>query len=303
MESMLDNLNEAGRFDYYHNYQNYHNYGRDYGRDWPRANRGDNVTGCVKPGSYCSHFDVHNMNVKKVVPAVKEFREKLVKLSDLTALDASGSAFESDREDGTVYFKILEVPQDEISIDDPRLNLYNGFGAVYGPDRDSIVNDISANHPYGRDMEILFQIPREMHSGSLHEFRRASKGLTYDTIVRENPKVRDFLRRVLSVNAFNEFYGIGSQAEPVEIGSEAKKLVFAFWAIQKRVKATGLTDSVADPETIKRIRALLDSPEGKAAFGKYYAYARSFIYKNFPGIGVREALEILDECGMIYQRV
>jgi hypothetical protein len=142
-----------------------------------------------------------------------------------------------------------------------------------------------------------------MHSGSLSEFRRAGKSLDYDTIVKENPKVRYFLRRVLSEKSFNEFYGIGSRAETVEIGSDVKKLVFAFWAIQKKVKATGLTDSVADPETIKKIRALLDSPEGRSAFGKYYDYARSFIYKNFPGIGVREALEILDECGMIYQRV
>lgn len=294
MESMLENLNEASRFDHY---QNYHNYGMG----WPRANRGDNVTGCVKPGSYCSYFDVHNMSVKRVVPAVKEFQDKLSKLSDLTVLNDSGSAFRSEREDGTIYFKILEVPQEEIG-SDPRLNLYNGFGAVYGPDQDSIVNDSAANHPYGRDMEILFQIPREMHSGSLRDFRRAGKSLDYDTIVRENPKVRDFLRNVLSEKSFDEFYGIGSQAEPVEIRSDAKKLVFAFWAIQKKVKATGLTDSVADPETIKKIRALLDTPEGRAAFGKYYDYARSFIYKNFPGIGVREALEILDECGMIYER-
>lgn len=293
MESMYDNLNEASRFNYY----------PSYGRVWPRANRGDNVTGCLKAGSFCSHFDVHNMSVKKVVPAVKEFQAELAKLSDLTALNEDGSAFESDREGGTIYFKILEVPQDEISPDDPRLNLYNGFGAVYGPDKDSIVNDMSANHPYGRDMEILFQIPREMHSGSLHEFRRASKSLTYDTIIRDNPKVREFLRHVLSDRAFKEFYGIGTEEEPVEVGSDAKKLVFAFWAIQKKVKATGLTDSVADPETIKKIRALLDSPEGRAAFGKYYDYARSFIYKNFPGIGVREALEILDECGMIYHKV
>lgn len=291
MESMFENLSEASRFDYYHNY----------GGSWHRANRGDNVTGCVKPGSYCSHFDVHNMSVKKVVPAVKEFNDELAKLSDLTVLNEEGNAFESEREDRTIYFKILEVPQDEISPDDPRLNLYNGFGAVYGQDQDSIVNDRAANHPYGRDMEILFQIPREMHSGSLYEFRRASKSLTYDTIVRNNPKVRDFLSHVLSERAFNEFYGIGTE-EPVEVGSDAKKLVFAFWAIQKRVKATGLTDSAADPETIKKIRALLDSPKGKAAFGKYYDYARSFIYKNFPGIGIREALEILDECGMIYRR-
>lgn len=293
MESMYDNLNEAGRFDYYQNY----------GRVWPRANRGDNVTGCVKPGSYCSHIDVHNMSVKKVVPAVKEFQEKLAKLSDVTAMNEGGSAFESKREDGTIYFKILQVPQEEISPDDPRFNLYNGFGAVYGPDQDSIVNDRELNHPYGRDMEILFQIPREMHSGSLQEFRRAGKSLTYDTIVMDNPKVREFLRHVLSEKSFTEFYGISTQAEPVEVGSDAKKLVFAFWAIQKKVKATGLTDSVADPETIKKIRALLDSPEGKSAFGKYYSYARSFIYKNFPGMKVREALEILDECGMIYQKV
>lgn len=294
MESMFDNLNEAGRFNYYHNYS--------YGNGWHRANRGDNVSGCVKPGSFCSYFDVHNMSRRKIVPAVKEFQAELAKLSDLTALNEDGSAFESDREDGMIYFKILEVPQEEIG-SDPRLNLYNGFGAVYGPDKDSIVNDMSANHPYGRDMKILFQIPREMHSGSLHEFRRASKSLTYDTIIMDNQRVRDFLRRVLSDRAFKEFYGIGTEEEPVEVGSDAKKLVFAFWAIRKKVKATGLTDSVADPETVKKIRALLDSPDGKAAFGKYYAYARSFIYKNFPGMRVGEALEILDECGMIYQRV
>ena len=294
MESMFDNLNEAGRFNYYHNYS--------YGNGLHRANRGDNVTGCVKPGSFCSYFDVHNMSRRKIVPAVKEFQAELAKLSDLTALNEDGSAFESDREDGMIYFKILEVPQEEIG-SDPRLNLYNGFGAVYGPDKDSIVNDMSANHPYGRDMKILFQIPREMHSGSLHEFRRASKCLTYDTIIRDNQRVRDFLRRVLSEKSFNEFYGIETEAEPDKVGSDAKKLVFAFWAIQKKVKATGLTDSVADPETIKKIRALIDSPEGRAAFGKYYAYARSFIYKNFPGMRVGEALEILDECGMNYHRV
>ena len=117
MESMFENLSEASRFDYYHNY----------GGSWHRANRGDNVTGCVKPGSYCSHFDVHNMSVKKVVPAVKEFNDELAKLSDLTVLNEEGNAFESEREDRTIYFKILEVPQDEISPDDPRLNLYNGF--------------------------------------------------------------------------------------------------------------------------------------------------------------------------------
>lgn len=294
MESMFENLNEASRFDYYHNFT--------YGGGWPRANRGDNVPGCVKPGSFCSHIDLHNMSVKKVVPAVRELQEELAKLPDLTVLNNSGSAFESRREEGTIYFKILQVPQEEMSRDDPRLNLYNGFGAVYGTDRDSIVNDRAMNHPYGRDMEILFQIPGAMYSGSLHDFRRASNKLTYDMIVRDNLKIRDFLRRVLSKTSFDEFYGIKTQAEPIEVRSDAKKLVFAFWVIQKKIKATGHTDSVADLETIKKIRALLDSPEGKSAFGKYYSYARSFIYKNFPGMRVGEALDILEKSGIIYQR-
>lgn len=293
MESMYDNLNEAGRFNYYHNFT--------YGSDWHRGNRGDHVSGCTDPDSYCSSVDVHNMSTKKVVPAVRKFLDKLAKMPGLTVLNKSGSAFESKKEDGTVYFKILEVPQGEIR-PDSSWKLYDGFGVVSGPDQDSIVNDKEMNHPHGKDMEILFQIPDEMYSGSMYEFRKEGKNLTYDLIIKDNAKVRDFLGRVLSKAAFNKFYGIETPEEPVEVGSDAKKLVFAFWAIQKKVKATGLTDSVADPETIKKIRALLDTPEGKAAFGKYYAYARSFIYKNFPGVGVSEALEILDKCGIIYER-
>lgn len=293
MESMFDNLNEAGRFNYYHH--------SSYGSGWHRGNRGDHVSGSVDADSYCSAVDVHNMSSKRVVPAVKKFLDKLAKMPDLTVLNKCGSAFESRREDGTIYFKILEVPQGEIR-PDSTWKLYDGFGVVSGPDQDSIVNDREMNHPHGRDMEILFQIPEEMYSGDVSDFKREGQKLTYDMIIKDNPKVRDFLGRVLSKAAFNKFYGIETPAEPVEVGSDAKKLVFAFWAIQKKVKATGLTDSVADPETIKKIRALLDSPEGKAAFGKYYAYARSFIYKNFPGVGVSEALEILDKCGILYER-
>lgn len=293
MESMYDNLNEAGRFNYYHS--------SSYGRGWHRGNRGDHVSGCVDADDYCSSVDVHNMSSRKVVPAVKKFIDKLAKMPGLTVLNKSGSAFESKKEDGTIYFKILEVPQGEIS-QDSGWKLYDGFGVVSGPDQDTVVNDREMNHPHGKDMEILFQIPPEMYSSDVQEFKSEGQKLTYDLIIKDNPKVRDFLGRVLSNAAFNKFYGIETQAEPVEVGSDAKKLVFAFWAIQKKVKATGLTDSVADQETIKKIRALLDSPEGKAAFGKYYAYARSFIYKNFPGVGVSEALEILDKCGINYQR-
>lgn len=292
MESMFDNLNEAGRFNYYHNFT--------YGSGWHRGNRGDHVGGCTDPNSYCCAYDVHKMSVRKVVPPVKKFIARLAKMPDLTVLNKNGTAFESKREDGTIYFKILEVPQGEIR-PDSSWKLYNGFGAVSGPDQETIVNDREMNHPRGKDMEILFQIPDEMYSGSMYEFRKEAHNLTYDTIISENQKVRDFLGRVLSKAAFNKFYGIETPAEPVEVGSDAKKLVYAFWAIQKKVKATGLTDSVADPDTIKSIRALLDSPEGKAAFGKYYAYARSFIYKNFPGVRVSEALEILDKCGITYQ--
>lgn len=288
------------RWNYYYN--------QDYGSKWHRGNRGDHVTGCTDPDSYVCALDIHKMSTRKVVPAVRKLCERLAKMPDITVLNQDGTAFESTKGAEKHYFKFFEVLQKEWQDAKGAWNLFNGFGVAEGKDAETVVADRTKNHSKGEGLTILYQIPDDMTDGSMYQFRRmATEGITYDTIVKENPKVREFLSKVLSEAAFNKFYGIKQEKpaeekpvhQEVEVTARGRALVRDFWKAQKAVKQHEVNPlSYSDWEDLKKF---LDTDEGYTAFGKYYNYAKKLVGSwlgESKELDLTKAMEILKESGI-----
>lgn len=291
------------RWNYYYN--------QSYGTGWHRGNRGDHVSGCVDPNSYVCPLDVHKMSTRKVVPCVQKLCLRLAKLPDITVLNPNVTAFESTNGAEKHYFKFFELLQDEWKGDKGAWNLFEGYGVAEAKDAETIVADRTSNHGKGEGLTILYRIPVEMTNGSMIKFRRMAKeGINYDTVVKENPNVREFLSKVLSEAAFNKFYGIKVEKpaeekpvhQEVEVSARGKALVRDFWKAQKAVKQHEVNPlSYSDWEDLK---AFLDTDEGYTAFGKYYNYAKKLVGSwlgESKELDMTKAMEILKESGIKIQ--
>lgn len=284
-----------GRWNYYHNF--------DYGSDWHRGNRGDHVSGCVDPGSYVSAVDVHNKIIRKVGPMIDRLTDRLAKLPGVESRSNNNRLLKCEQEDGNFKFlQIMGYLQEDFDDYEHAWNLIEGYGAVVGDDH-SVFEQGLKDHNKGKGLIPIYVMPSDLYQGSMRAFHRDCKeALTYDSVIKNNPNVREILEKFLNKEAFNKFYHI-QQEKPkeehkeVEVTQRGKALVRDFWKAQKAVKQHEVNPlSYSDWEDLK---AFLDTDEGYSAFGKYYNYAKKLVGSWLgESITLADSLKLLRESGI-----
>lgn len=294
----MQNLDED-KWNYYYN--------QDYGNKWHRGNRGDHVTGCTPRDWWVSAVDVNNMFAKRVVPYRNKFFENLEKLPGVTCINLpEGNAFAIEKGNDTRYVKFMGILQDGWT--EKGWNLKDGFGAFVTFDKDKCLAEHLKDHPEGTGLIEIYKIPEDEYQGTLTAFKNWGRSeLNYTNVIKENPKLREFLKDVLSEEAFNKFYHISTEKpkeehKEVEVTNRGKAFVRDFWKVQKAVKQHEVNPlSYSDWEDLK---AFLDTDEGYTAFGKYYNYAKKLVGSwlgESKELDMTKAMEILKESGIKIQ--